>query len=454
MLSYKISLTILRSITFINRSSALSVCSIGLLNFRRFFRFSSLFSSTKQDNTIGDKMSEEELTGNSSKKNKHRSSPLMESSKPTDNKNSISPSALEMLMTKLEKLTTKEKEKDTKQKLSSLTIEGIAEYIRSGEVKNIIVLTGAGISTSAGVPDFRSPGTGLYDNLSQYNLPDPMAIFDISYFKKHPEPFYKLAKDLFPSHLKPTPCHYLIRLMDEKGLLLRWYTQNIDSLEFVTGINEDKLVTAHGCHHTSTCLSCRAKFDLNWIMNKVFVEHVKVAHCDKCGGIVKPDIVFFGENLPARFFNYSIRDFPKCDLLIIMGTSLVVHPFAGLVDEVNDDVPRLLINLTEAGHSTSSLFPYGGSSGLCYHDKDNYRDVFWQGTTDDGAWKLAELLGWKTELNKLIETELKKINEKEEKDEKNIKSTVTTIDNNSINEEKNGKSIEQDKSVDEKSNKL
>ncbi|MCP9262787.1 SIR2 [Dirofilaria immitis] len=309
-------------------------------------------------------MSEKEANSDSTTKDKRESSPLMKSSKSTDDKNSNSSSS------------------NKKQKLSSLTIEGVAEYILKSEVKNIIVLTGAGISTSAGVPDFRSPGTGLYDNVSQYNLPDPMAIFDISYFKKHPEPFYKLARDLFPSHLKPTPCHYLIRLMAEKGLLLRWYTQNIDSLEFVTGINEDKLVTAHGCHHTSTCLSCRAKFDLNWIMNKVFVEHVKVAYCDKCGGIVKPDIVFFGENLPARFFNCSIRDFPKCDLLIIMGTSLVVHPFAGLVDEVNDDVPRLLINLTEAGRNMSSLFSYGGNSGLCYHDKDNYRSIV--KTTDDG----------------------------------------------------------------------
>ncbi|KAL3984973.1 NAD-dependent protein deacetylase sirtuin-2 [Acanthocheilonema viteae] len=390
-------------------------------------------------------MSRKQVINDTTKKDVPENSPVTESSVPADT-DSVTSSVLEKLVTKLGKLTTKEKEKDTRQKLSSLTIEGIAEYICKSGVKNIIVLTGAGISTSAGVPDFRSPGTGLYDNVSQYNLPDPMAIFDISYFKNHPEPFYKIAKDLFPSHLKPTPCHYLIRLMDEKGLLLRWYTQNIDSLEFVTGISEDKLVTAHGCHHTSTCLSCRAKFDLNWIANKIFVEHVKVAYCDKCGGVVKPDIVFFGENLPARFFNCSIKDFPKCDLLIIMGTSLVVHPFAGLVDEVNDDVPRLLINLTEAGYSMNSLFSYGGSSGLCYRDKDNYRDVFWQGTTDDGAWKLAELLGWKTELEKLIETETKKIDEKEEKDKRNVESTVATTEIINSNEETT-------KSIDEKPSK-
>ncbi|VDN17115.1 unnamed protein product [Gongylonema pulchrum] len=294
--------------------------------------------------------------------------------------------------------------RDIRQKLSSLTIEGVAEYIRDNKAKNIIVLTGAGISTSAGVPDFRSPGTGLYNNVSQFNLPDPMAIFDIRYFKLHPEPFYRLAKDLFPKNLKPTPCHYFIRLLDQKGLLLRWYTQNIDSLEFATGIDTEKLVTAHGCHHTSTCLSCEAKYDQDWIMSgylteKLFVEDVEVARCDKCSGIVKPDIVFFGEDLPPRFFSCAKEDFPKCDLLMIMGTSLVVHPFAGLTDEVNDDVPRLLINLSPVGQKNSSIFGF-------------ITDVFWKGKTDNGVWKLVELLGWTKDFKNLMETGRDKADEK------------------------------------------
>jgi NAD-dependent SIR2 family protein deacetylase len=89
----------------------------------------------------------------------------------------------------------------------------------------------AGISVSAGIPDFRSPGTGLYDNLAKYNLPEPTAVFDINYFRENPAPFYQLAKELFPGQYKPTPTHLFIRLLHDKGLLRRCFTQNIDSLE-------------------------------------------------------------------------------------------------------------------------------------------------------------------------------------------------------------------------------
>ncbi|VDL77189.1 unnamed protein product [Nippostrongylus brasiliensis] len=90
-------------------------------------------------------------------------------------------------------------------------------------------------------------GTGLYNNLQKYNLPDPQAVFDISFFHVNPEPFFALSKELFPEHLK-----------------------NIDSLEFLTGIPEDKVVTAHGSHRTSTCTRCGKKFDLKWLEETFF----------------------------------------------------------------------------------------------------------------------------------------------------------------------------------------
>lgn len=303
-------------------------------------------------------------------------------------------------------------ERDARQILPSLTIEGVAELIRDNKVRNIIVMCGAGISTSAGVPDFRSPGTGLYDNLTEYKLPDPLAIFEINFFRRNPEPFFKLAKRLFPETLKPTPCHYFIRLLDEKGLLKRCFTQNIDALEYLAGLPDEKIVTAHGSHRTSKCMSCRKNYSLEWMKEKLDDETCKVPLCDNCNGVVKPDIVFFGENLPKRFFTCAVSDFPKCDLLIIMGTSLVVQPFAGMVNEVRDEVPRLLINLTEAGRRGLRERMMLGSPGLNYGHKNNYRDVFWQGTCDDGAMKLAELLGWKKELNDLIEREWAAIDRK------------------------------------------
>ncbi|VDM26691.1 unnamed protein product [Toxocara canis] len=103
----------------------------------------------------------------------------------------------------------------SKQKLSSLTIEGVADYIRQGKAKNIIFMVGAGISTSAGIPDFRSPNTGLYDSLEEYNLPDPMCIFDIGYFSRNPEPFYRVAKKLFPTTLKVS--FVLFHIFDVEG---------------------------------------------------------------------------------------------------------------------------------------------------------------------------------------------------------------------------------------------
>ncbi|CAD6198619.1 unnamed protein product [Caenorhabditis auriculariae] len=288
----------------------------------------------------------------------------------------------------------------TLSKLSELSLKGVANYIKECKPKNVIVMTGAGTSTSAGIPDFRS-STGVYSCLQEYNLPHPQAIFDISYFESHPEPFFRFAKTLFPKNVKPTPAHYFVKLLEKKGILKRWYTQNIDALEFLAGMPEEKVVTAHGSHLTSTCRSCGKKYDRKWMTEKIFDPNTLVPHCDteSCRGVVKPDIIFFGEALPRRFMTCSFEDFPKCDLLIIMGTSLVVQPFAALVHEVADDVPRLLINLEDVGGDS----PAGASStGLCYARKDNMRDVFWKGTCDEGVKALAELLDWELELQEMI----------------------------------------------------
>ena len=109
------------------------------------------------------------------------------------------------------------------QVLAELSVDGIVEYIKSGKATKIITMAGAGISTSAGVPDFRSPVTGLYSNLQKYNLPDPQASFEIGFFRKNPEPFFQLAKELYPDEDKfcPTLSHFFIKLLNDKGILHR-----------------------------------------------------------------------------------------------------------------------------------------------------------------------------------------------------------------------------------------
>jgi NAD-dependent SIR2 family protein deacetylase len=133
--------------------------------------------------------------------------------------------------------------------------------------KKLIVMTGAGISTAAGIPDFRSPGSGLYSNLMKYNLPFPEAIFDIVYFRKHPDAFYTLAKELFPGEFKPTKCHFFIKLLEEKGVLLRNYTQNIDMLERIAGVSDQMLVEAHGSFLGAKCVGRSVKIETSKATN-------------------------------------------------------------------------------------------------------------------------------------------------------------------------------------------
>jgi len=264
-------------------------------------------------------------------------------------------------------------------------------------------MTGAGISVAAGIPDFRTPGTGLYDNLQKYGLPRPTAVFELDYFRNNPKPFYLLAKELYPGNYKPTPVHYFVRLLQEKGVLLRNFTQNIDTLEREAGVPGDALVEAHGSFAKAHCIVCKTEESVDVVKECIFSD--KIPYCKKCNGLVKPDIVFFGENLPPRFFFQRSEDFPKCDMLIIIGTSLQVHPFASLVNEVTKTAPRVLINNQEVGKIDPKMLMFGlGNNGFRFGMKSNYRDVSFIGDCQEGVWKLAELIGWKSDLEKLIST--------------------------------------------------
>ncbi|XP_053613948.1 NAD-dependent protein deacetylase sirtuin-2-like [Plodia interpunctella] len=284
--------------------------------------------------------------------------------------------------------------------LDEVNLDGIVKWIKGNRCKNIITLAGAGISTSAGIPDFRSPETGLYHNLQKYNLPEPQAIFEINFFRQNPKPFFTLAKELFPGSFKPTVSHYFIRLLYEKGLLLRHYTQNIDTLERGAGIPEEKLVEAHGTFYTAHCLECRKEYGLEFVKERIFADQIPI--CTECPGVVKPDIVFFGEGLPERFQRCLHEDFERCDLLIIMGSSLEVQPFASLIDMVPDWCPRLLINREKAGVRSPLLRLWGLSGGGLQLDEDAVRDVARLGDCDAGCRDLAARLGWGDELRALV----------------------------------------------------
>jgi len=132
--------------------------------------------------------------------------------------------------------------------------------LKDGKFQKIVIMTGAGISVSAGIPDFRSPDTGLYANLKKYDLPFPEAIFDIAYFQKHPEAFYKLAGTFLDlDTYDPTPTHYFCKLLQDKGIVLQYMTQNIDNLEEKTGWAHEDICQAHGANFGASCCICKEK---------------------------------------------------------------------------------------------------------------------------------------------------------------------------------------------------
>uniref|UniRef100_A0A095ATT5 NAD-dependent protein deacetylase Sirt2 n=1 Tax=Schistosoma haematobium TaxID=6185 RepID=A0A095ATT5_SCHHA len=248
-------------------------------------------------------------------------------------------------------------------------------------------MVGAGVSTAAGIPDFRSPSSGIYDNLEDFNLPTPNAIFSIDYFR------------------------------------------NCDSLERLSGLPEEKLVEAHGTFHTGHCIKCKKLHDFEFMLNEILAK--RVPKCLECKHVVKPgnclipvnlftDVVLFGESMPKKFFKNLSSDLNNCDLLIIMGTSLTVLPFCAMIHRVGNDVPRLYINReyndgsTEPGLSSFIMrFMVAGfkQNYMKWGRSDNERDIFWSGNADDGVVKISELLGWKDDLLRLKEGTDSRLNE-------------------------------------------
>ncbi|KAI9698939.1 MAG: NAD-dependent histone deacetylase sir2 [Candelina mexicana] len=259
--------------------------------------------------------------------------------------------------------------------------------------KNIIVLTGAGISTSLGIPDFRSKDTGLYSKLEHLGLSDPQEVFDIEIFREDPSIFYSVAKDILPTANRFSPTHAFIRLLQEKGKLLTNFTQNIDNIEGHAGIRPEKLIQCHGSFATASCLKCKHKVPCQEIYSDL--KAGKVARCARCyrqllevrkhglkrkrssdttrkakkrrssdedtedegeydlleAGVMKPDITFFGEDLPATFHDRLVKhDKALVDLVIVIGTSLKVAPVSEVVGFLPPNVPQIYISRTPVSH--------------------------------------------------------------------------------------------------------
>lgn len=222
------------------------------------------------------------------------------------------------------------------------SFDDAVSLIRSS--KKIMVLTGAGISVSCGIPDFRS-SNGIYAHV-QKDFPDlrtPTQMFDIDYFRYNPRPFFAFVKELWPGNFEPSITHKFIRKLEEEDILLRQYTQNIDALETIAQIR--KTVFCHGNFATATCTNhtCRDKVTSECIREKVMLK--EIPSCKKCAaGLYKPDIVFFGEDLPSEFYESIKNDHADADLLIVIGSSLKVSPVSQIPHQIPPNIPQILIN--------------------------------------------------------------------------------------------------------------
>ena len=191
------------------------------------------------------------------------------------------------------------------------------------ESRNIVVFTGAGISVPSGIPDFRS-ADGIYNQKTKFKA-SPEDIISHTFFVNNTEDFYSFYKDkmCYPK-AEPNAAHKYFADLEKKGKNLIVVTQNIDGLHQKAG--SSIVYELHGTIHQNFCQRCGRMFGLDYVMNANGVPH-----CDKCGGIVKPNVVLYEEGLDEDTISRSINAIMTCDTLIIIGTSLRVYPAAGFI---------------------------------------------------------------------------------------------------------------------------
>lgn len=192
------------------------------------------------------------------------------------------------------------------------------------EADYCVALTGAGISTPSGIPDFRSPGSGIWTKYS------PMEVASLSAFRYYPMRFYEwirpFVKSLFLA--EPNPAHIALARLEEGNHLQSVITQNIDALHQRAG--SKKVIEVHGTYQTLTCLGCYRQLQATDEFLADFLDQEENPHCPHCGNLLKPDIILYEEQLPAQTWRAAREEVLACDLLLVLGSTLTVTPVCDL----------------------------------------------------------------------------------------------------------------------------
>ncbi|MCP4540950.1 MAG: NAD-dependent deacylase [Chloroflexi bacterium] len=213
-----------------------------------------------------------------------------------------------------------------------------AELLR--EARHAVALTGAGSSTMSGIPDFRSPGSGMWEHAN------PMEVASVYAFRRHPEQFYAWIRPMVETLLvaDPNPGHWALAELEAGGWLKAIITQNIDDLHQQAGSRE--VLELHGHVRDATCISCYQIVPAEELLNQI-VASDEVPRCAACNGVMKPNVVLFGEQLPIQVVNAAMAHIRQADLMLVAGSSLEVMPAAQLPVTVYEQAGRLIVvNLT------------------------------------------------------------------------------------------------------------
>lgn len=201
---------------------------------------------------------------------------------------------------------------------------------------HLTVLTGAGISTPSGIPDFRSPGSGLW---AQVN---PFLVASLQGFRIQPQSFFDWVRPWVNKLIQavPNPAHIALAQLEKMGRIKAIITQNIDALHQKAG--SQNVIEVHGHIRQATCVRCYATVSIETILGRFLNEH-EIPRCERCGGVLKPNIILFGEQLPVAQVNAALREARTCDLMLVAGTSLNVSPVADLPFIAHENGARVIV---------------------------------------------------------------------------------------------------------------
>lgn len=232
---------------------------------------------------------------------------------------------------------------------SKIMIQRLKKIIYNSD--NIVFFGGAGVSTESNIPDFRS-ASGVFNIETKYGYP-PEYMLSHTYFRKNTKGFFNFYREtMIYNEAKPNQAHIALQKLEERNKLKAVITQNIDGLHQLAGSKE--VLELHGSIHRNYCMDCGQTYDINFI-----IHEKDIPRCDKCNGIVRPDVVLYEEGLDTEVINESVDYISKADTLIVGGTSLAVYPAAGLVDYFNGN-NLVLINKTKT--------PFDHRADLVIHD--------------------------------------------------------------------------------------